>query len=120
VGWRGVSFDARRELVGVLEITQGAVAALKELRTRSEIPEDADARIQVVTAEGREGIGLTFVEDRDEGDRVVAEEGDFTVVVAGELAEVLDESVLDVRTTESGVELELRERETGISPDEQR
>ncbi|MGH2683495.1 MAG: hypothetical protein ACRDIX_09720 [Actinomycetota bacterium] len=93
---------------------------MKELRTRSEIPEDADARIQVVTAEGREGIGLTFVEDRDEGDRVVAEEGDFTVVVAGELAEVLDESVLDVRTTESGVELELRERETGISPNEQR
>jgi Fe-S cluster assembly iron-binding protein IscA len=104
----------------VLEITPGALAALKDLRTRNEIPDDADARIQVVEGEGREGIGLTFVEDREEGDQVVAEEGDFSIIVAGDLTGVLDESILDIRESEAGVQLELRERDTGMSPNEHR
>ena len=104
----------------MLEITPGALAALKDLRTRNEIPDDADARIQFVATEGSEGIGLTFVEDREEGDQVVAEEGDFSIIVAGELTDALDESVLDIRESEGGVQLELRERETGMSPNEHR
>jgi Fe-S cluster assembly iron-binding protein IscA len=120
-GWiaRKVRFDARKGLVSVLEITPGALVALKDLRTRSDIPDDADARIQAVTGEGGEGIGLTFVEEGEENDQVVAEEGDFKIVVAGELADALDESVLDIRATEAGVQLELRERHPGISPNEQ-
>jgi Fe-S cluster assembly iron-binding protein IscA len=120
VGERKVRFDSRKGLVHVLEITPGALAALKDLRTRNEIPDEADARIQVVSGEGREGIGLTFVEGREEGDQVVAEEGDFTIIVAGELTDALDESVLDIREAEGGVQLELRERDTGISPNEHR
>jgi hypothetical protein len=120
VGQRNVRFDSRKGLVRVLEITPGALAALKDLRTRDEIPDDADARIQVVAGEGREGIGLTFVEGREEGDQVVAEEGDFSIIVAGELTDALDESVLDIRESEGGVQLELRERDTGISPNEHR
>lgn len=104
----------------MLEITPGALAALKDLRTRNEIPDDADARIQVVATEGREGIGLTFVEGREEGDQVVAEEGDLTITVAGDLTDALDESVLDIRESEAGIQLELRERDTGMSPNEHR
>lgn len=102
----------------MLEITQGAVTALKELRTRSEIPDDADVRIQVVSSEGREGIGLTFIDGPQEGDQVVAEEGDLKVMVAGELAGSLDASVLDIRTTQEGLQLELRDQ-MDISGDEQ-
>jgi hypothetical protein len=121
-GWveRNVRFDSRKGLVHVLEITPGALAALRELRTRNEIPDDADARIQIVAGEGREGIGLTFVEGREEGDQVVAEEGDFTIIVAGELTDALDESVLDIREAEGAVQLELRERDEGMSPNEHR
>ena len=104
----------------VLQITPGALAALKELRARDEIPDDADARIQVVEGAGQEGIGLTFVHGREEGDQVVAEEGDFTIMVAGELTDALDESVLELRESEAGVQLEIRERDTGISPNEHR
>jgi Fe-S cluster assembly iron-binding protein IscA len=117
---RNVRFDSRKGLVHVLEITPGAFAALKDLRTRNDVPDDADARIQVVSGEGREGIGLTFVEGREEGDQVVAEEGDFTVTVAGDLTDALDESVLDIRESEAGIQLELRERDTGMSPNEHR
>lgn len=99
----------------MLEITSGAVAALKELRTSPEIPDDADVRIQLVSGEGREGIGLTFTDAPEEGDQVVAEEGDLKIMVAGELAGPLDASVLDVRTTQEGVRLELRERGPDIS-----
>ena len=120
VGERNARFHSRKGLVHVLEITPGALAALKDLRTRNEIPDDADARIQFVATEGSEGIGLTFVEDREEGDQVVAEEGDFSIIVAGELTDALDESVLDIRESEGGVQLELRERETGMSPNEHR
>jgi Fe-S cluster assembly iron-binding protein IscA len=121
VARRGTSdFDSRKGLVLVLQITAGALAALKELRTRDEIPDDADARIQVVEGQGQEGIGLTFVKGREEGDQVVAEEGDFAITVAGELTDALDESVLDVRESEAGMQLELRERDTGMSPNEHR
>jgi Fe-S cluster assembly iron-binding protein IscA len=102
-------------LVRVLEITQGAVAVLKDLRASTEIPDDADARIQVVTNESGESIGLMFTDGPQEGDQVVVEEGDLKVLVAGELAETLEQSVLDVRTSEAGTQLELRERESGIS-----
>lgn len=104
----------------MLEISSGAFAALKELRTRSDIPDDADARIQIVTGEAGEGIGLMFVEEGERNDQVVAEEDDFKIVVASDLADALDDSVLDVRPTEAGVQLELRERDTGISPNEHR
>lgn len=104
----------------MLEITPGAIAALKDLRTRNEIPDDADARIQVMEGETGEGIGLTFVDGGEEGDQVVAEEGNFKIVVAGDLSDALEESVLDIREAEGGVQLELRERDTGISPNEHR
>ena len=104
----------------MLEITPGALAALKDLRTRNDIPDDADARIQVMGSEGSEGVGLTFVEGGQEGDQVVAEDADLKILVAGDLTDALDESVLDIRESEAGLQLELRERDIGMSPNEHR
>ncbi len=87
----------------MLQVTQSAAVALETIRERDGIPEDHSTRL---TAEpqptGDVAIRLEFVEDTADDD-LVTEESGTEVFVDPQIAETLEDAVLDVQDSESGL-----------------
>ncbi|MGH2427845.1 MAG: hypothetical protein ACRDGV_02990 [Candidatus Limnocylindria bacterium] len=80
----------------MLQITNGAAALLTELRRGQDVPDEYGLRIFPEAADaGEVTIGLGFADAPAAGDQVTEQEG-MKVFVAPQLAEPLDNAMIDV------------------------
>ncbi len=91
----------------MLQITEAAEAVIRQVRTENEVPDTAVLRITPVEVPGGAGIGFTFTDAPTEGDRDISRGPEFTVFLASELVQPLDNAVLEAAPPEQGG-LELR------------
>ncbi len=96
----------------MLEITEAAMDALKQLRTESEASGEASARFQPMATGTEQRIGFAFSDDPVQGDQKVADDGQLKVYLAPELTDPLTDAVVDARASGQGTELFLREQES--------
>jgi Fe-S cluster assembly iron-binding protein IscA len=87
----------------MLEITQQATSHLIRVRAEQGYSADAGARF----VRGTTGVGLTFATQPEQGDVVLAGP-DLHVYVAEEVANVLDNAVIDETSEDGGSRLILR------------
>jgi iron-sulfur cluster assembly protein len=81
----------------VLTITENAETALDAVVAAENAPEGAGVRIsQGVGPNGQPAVGLTLAAAPEPGDAVV-EEANVPVFVAAEVAEMLDDKILDAQ-----------------------
>ena len=93
----------------MLQITDGAEAALRQIRDENAVPDDATLRIAAVEApSGSVGIGFAFTDGPEEGDEAISEKKDFRVYLSRELAAPLGGAALEATADEEGITLELR------------
>lgn len=90
----------------MLQISEAAKAVIRQVRTENELPDTTAMRISAVDVPGGIGIGFTFTQGPEAGDQAIAEQEDFRVYLASELAVPLSDAVLEA--TEAGGGLELR------------
>lgn len=97
----------------MLEVTEPAAEALRDLRRRSGHDPETPARVQLLEASDRDDhlVGVSFEDPPREGDVRVWDRGGLDVYVAHELVAPLAETVLEARRTDEGVELALRDRD---------
>jgi Fe-S cluster assembly iron-binding protein IscA len=92
-------------VVHVLQITEAAEAVIRQVRTENEVPDTSVLRIAPVEVPGGAGIGFTFTDAPNEGDRDISRGSDFTVYLASELVGPLDNAVLEAAPEQGGLEL---------------
>jgi Fe-S cluster assembly iron-binding protein IscA len=93
----------------MLQITDGAEQALRQIRTDTGVAEDAAVRIGAIeTLDGMVGIGFAFTDGPDDGDVPLSEADGFRVYLAKELVAALTDAAIDATSNENGVPLELR------------
>jgi Fe-S cluster assembly iron-binding protein IscA len=93
----------------MLQITEAAETALKQIRQENDFPDSAALRIAAVrTPEGGTGIGFAFTDGPEEGDATISEKADFRVYLSPDLMDGFDGAALDATASEEGIELELR------------
>lgn len=94
----------------MLELTPTAAASLASARTQLGLPDHFGVRIfRSVSTNAHTAFEIDFVEGPKEGDQV----GDVEPTpfyVAAEVAQPLENAVLDAKETEEGTELILRQR----------
>jgi Fe-S cluster assembly iron-binding protein IscA len=95
----------------MLQVTQNAAVALATIREQENIPEDHNT---LLTGEklpsGDVSIRLEFVEDTAEEAQVTSEAGT-DIYVAPDVADVLEQAVLDVQAGENGMAFVFRPQE---------
>jgi Fe-S cluster assembly iron-binding protein IscA len=91
----------------MLTVTSEATRHLIEVRRQRGVGDDAGARF--ISKGGQ--VGLTFAATPADGDRVV-DGTDIPVFVAADIADVLDESIIDARDENGQMTLILRRRPT--------
>lgn len=98
----------------MLQITDTAASVFREILAQEDVPGNA-IRIASETQEGgREGISLLAIDEPAPTD-APAEAPGVRVVVAPELADSLEDAVLDARPSEQGPEFFLRPQERPAS-----
>lgn len=91
----------------VLQVSDSAVAVLREARDQQEIPDNYGVRVFAEADEqGEAALALAFAEQPADGDEVTQSDGT-PIYVAPELAEPLAESLLEVEETSDGPQLTL-------------
>lgn len=94
----------------MLQISDGAVRLLQETRSEQGVPESYGLRVFGRSDQtGGIQVHLTFTEEPEEGDQVIEQAGT-ELYLAPEVAEPLDNAVLDVADEEAGPELVLRQQ----------
>lgn len=87
----------------MLQVSERAAVALDAIRRSEEIPESHDTRLSATRdSDGDLAIRLHFVEEAEKDDQV-AEQAGTQIYVDPELAEPLDQAVMDVQNTEQGL-----------------
>jgi Fe-S cluster assembly iron-binding protein IscA len=92
----------------MLQVTQPAAEVLSDVRSQQGVPDHFGVRVFAgQTNDGQQAIGLGFAETPADGDAVAESEG-VTLYVAPELAEPLEEAVIDVESQPDGDTLVFR------------
>ena len=91
----------------MLEVTQKASEAFRTFLDRTDIKANAIKLVPERNPDGETGIGVQPIEQPGPNDVATSSAG-VVVVVAAELAPVLDDAVLDARETETGADLFVR------------
>jgi Fe-S cluster assembly iron-binding protein IscA len=95
----------------MLELTPTAAASLTSLRSRSGFPDNFGIRIfRSVTSDAQAGVQFDFVEGPQPDDQVGETEAT-QFYVAPEVAQPLDNAVLDAEDTPEGTQLILKPRD---------
>ncbi len=93
----------------MLQITEAAEFAIKQIREQNDVPGSAALRIAAVeTPGGGVGVGFAFTDGPEEGDQAVSEREGFRVYISPDLAAAFDNAALEANQSEEGFELELR------------
>lgn len=98
----------------MLQITDTAASAFREILAQEDIPGNAIRIASETQEDGREGISLVAVDQPAPTD-APAEAPGVQVVVAPELADSLEDAVLDARPSEQGTEFFFRPQEPPAS-----
>jgi Fe-S cluster assembly iron-binding protein IscA len=86
----------------VLQVTESAARVVEETRSAGEVPDTYGLRVFAQADDtGQPALALAFAEEPGEDDQVI-EQGGTEIYVAPELAEPLQDSVLDVQDTPEG------------------
>lgn len=93
----------------MLELTATAAATLASLRSRSGLPDHFGVRIFQSVTDAQAGVQFDFVEGPQPGDQVGEAEAT-RFYVAPEVAQPLDNTVLDAEDTPEGTQLILKAR----------
>lgn len=81
----------------MIEVTQGAATFLTGLRSANNIPETYGVRFyNQVTDDGSAAVAIAFAQAPAEGDQVLGPEKKLPVYVAPDVAQEMDDAVLDV------------------------
>lgn len=92
----------------MLQVTNSAATVLADVKTQQGVPDHFGIRVFAgQTNDGQQAIGLGFAETPADGDAVTESEG-VTLFVAPELAEPLEEAVIDVESQPEGEALVFR------------
>jgi iron-sulfur cluster assembly protein len=94
----------------VLTITANADQALEAVVSTEDAPEGAGVRIsQAVGADGQPAMGMSLAPAPEQGDQVV-EDASVPVFLAPEVADVLDDKVLDAQVEGDRVAFQIAEQ----------
>ena len=87
-----------------MRVTATAAALLRETRELIGASDDVGVRLQRDEADERDRLAVTleFREDGEPDDTTISEDG-LCIFVAGDLAEILEDRILDVAETPSGI-----------------
>jgi len=91
----------------MLEVTQKASNAFRTFLDRSDVQGNAIKLVPERNQDGETGIGVQPIEQPDPSDVATSSPG-VVVVLAAELAPMLDDAVLDARDTDTGADLFVR------------
>ena len=91
----------------MLEITEAAAAAFRTFLSRDDVDGNAIKLVAERDPDGQTGIGVQPIDQPGPEDIETHSTG-VVVVLAQELAPVLDDAVLDARETETGADLFVR------------
>jgi len=91
----------------MLQITDTAASAFRDILAREEVPGQAIRLVPETRSNGEGGISLEAISEPAPADAEAEAEG-VRVVVAEELADKLDDAVLDAKPTERGTEFFIR------------
>ena len=95
----------------MLEMTSRAATLLTDLRRESDIPNEAGVRVYSDKNEqGQPTVAIAFAADPMPGDAIAETDG-VRLFVAPEVAEPLDEAVIDVTAEDGASQLVFRPRE---------
>lgn len=86
----------------MLQVTESAAFAFRTILQREDVPGNAIRLAPTMENDGQIGIALQAVDQPGPDDAVTSAEG-VEVVVAPELAQALDDSVLDAKQSEEGM-----------------
>ena len=91
----------------MLEVTQKASDAFRTFLERTDVRGSAIKLVPEASSDGETGIGVQPIEQPGPNDVATSSPG-VVVVVAAELAPVLQDAVLDARDTDTGADLFVR------------
>jgi hypothetical protein len=103
----------------MLALTPNAAAAVNALLDNPELPETSGLRLQRgLDTEGRTAIGIAIVEGPGEGDEAVPAGEGHELYLAPDVADVLEDQLLDAEIQDEGVAFAIRPKESpnGHSP----
>ena len=100
----------------MLKLSRDAAKVLNEARAEAEVPRNYGLRIFAEPGIDGSNLAVAFAAGPEKDDQISEQDGQ-PVFVSHDVAEPLEEAVLDVETTDSGVSLVIKmEEEAGDMP----